>query len=98
MVNDSSIIGATTAVKTVRIPSRGKKVYYRGFLIHGEIPGLCYVIYGRNDFGQIAELGTAEGFTAAMRWIDRHILAISQPMPVIGLRAPNARHDERAAA
>ena len=82
MTKQGSIVGATTAVKTVRIPDRGRKVYYRGFLIHGEIPGLCYVIYWPNELGQLAELGAADGFFTAMRWVDRHMVEMAKLMPV----------------
>ena len=62
MLNNGSIVGATTAIRTTAIPDFGRKVYYRGYLIHGEIPGISYVIYGRNEFGQVAELGAAQTF------------------------------------
>ena len=92
MTKQGSIVGATSAVKTVSIPNRGKKVYYRGFLIHGEIPGLCYVIYGNNDLGQLAELGAADGFFAAMRWVDRHMAEMAKLMPA---PAANPEYTER---
>lgn len=82
MFSNSSIVGATTAVRTTTIPDTGRKVYYRGYLIHGEIPGICYVIYGRNELGQVSELGAARTFTSAMRWVDRHCTAMQRPMPV----------------
>ena len=72
MFSNASIMGATTAIRTTTIPDSGRKVYYRGYLIHGEIPGISYVIYGRNEFGQVAELGAARTFPSAMRWVDRH--------------------------
>ncbi len=82
MFSNASIVGATTAVRTTTIPESGRKVYYRGYLIHGEIPGICYVIYGRNEFGQVAELGAARTFPSAMRWVDRHSAQMQRPMPV----------------
>ena len=82
MFSNASIVGATTAVRTTTIPDSGRKVYYRGYLIHGEIPGVCYVIYGRNEFGQVAELGAASTFPSAMRWVDRHASEMRRPMPV----------------
>ena len=82
MFSNASIVGATTAVRTTTIPESGRKVYYRGYLIHGEIPGICYVIYGRNEFGQVAELGAARTFPSAMRWVDRHCAQMQRPMPV----------------
>ena len=82
MFSNGSIVGATTAVRTTAIPALGRKVYYRGYLIHGEIPGLCYVVYGRNEFGQVAELGAARTFPAAMKWVDRHARQMHTVMPV----------------
>ncbi len=80
--NNGSIVGATSAVRTTVIPDSGRRVYYRSYLIHGEIPGLCYVIYGRNRLGQLAELGTARDFRAAMEWVDRHRYEMRRLMPV----------------
>ena len=82
MFSNASIVGATAAVRTTTIPDSGRKVYYRGYLIHGEIPGICYVIYGRNEFGQVAELGAARTFPSAMRWVDRHCAEMRRPMLV----------------
>ena len=82
MFSNASIVGATTAVRTTAIPESGRRVYYRGYLIHGEIPGVCYVIYGKNEFGQVAELGAARTFPAAMRWVDRHATQMRQVIPV----------------
>ncbi len=82
MFSNGSIMGATTAIRTTTIPDCGRKVYYRGYLIHGEIPGISYVIYGRNEFGQVAELGAARTFQSAMRWVDRHSDQMSQVIPV----------------
>ena len=82
MFSNDSIVGATTAVRTTAIPDTGRKVYYRGYLIHGEIPGVCYVIYGRNEFGQVAELGAASAFPSAMRWVDRHAAEMRRMVPV----------------
>ncbi len=98
MTKQGSIVGATTAVKTVSIPDRGKKVYYRGFLIHGEVPGLCYVIYGNNELGQLAELGAADGFFAAMRWVDRHMGEMAKLMPVPPAEPEYTDTDELRAA
>ena len=82
MFTNASIMGATTAIRTTTIPDRGRKVYYRGYMIHGEIPGMSYVIYGRNQFGQVAELGAARTFESAMRWVDRHSFQMGSVMPV----------------
>ena len=82
MFSNGSIVGATTAVRTTTIPDTGRKVYYRGYLIHGEIPGVCYVIYGKNEFGQVAELGATRSFPSAMGWVDRHAAEMRRTMPV----------------
>ena len=82
MTSNGSIVGATTAVRPTAIPDCGRKVYYRGYLIHGEIPGICYVIYGRNGLGQLAELGIVRDFHAAMPWVDRHLDEMRRLMPV----------------
>lgn len=86
MSSNDSIVGATSAVRTAAIPDSGRKVYYRSYLIHGEIPGLCYVIYGRNGLGQLAELGTVRDFRAAMEWVDRHRYEMRRLMPVAEAR------------
>lgn len=98
MFSNASIVGATTAVRTTTIPDSGRKVYYRGYLIHGEIPGICYVIYGRNEFGQIAELGAARTFPSAMRWVDRHASEMRRPMPVANPGAPGSVANQLRAA
>ena len=55
------------------IPEQGRKITYRGYIIHGEIPDVCYTMYGRNPEGNLAELGTTVGFRDAMEWVDLHI-------------------------
>ena len=82
MFSNVSLVGATTAIRATAIPDCGRKVYYRGYLIHGEIPGISYVIYGRNEFGQVAELGAAQTFPCAMRWVDRHAADMLRLTPV----------------
>lgn len=84
--SNGSIVGATSAVRTAPIPNSGRKVYYRGYLIHGEIPGLCYVIYGRNELSQLAELGTVRDFRAAMEWVDRRRDEMRRLIPVTNSR------------
>ena len=71
--NINSVFSATTAVTTVPIPAGGRRIYYRGYLIHAEIPSICYVIYGRNSLQQLTELGTVRSFMDAMPWVDRHL-------------------------
>ena len=90
ITNRTSIMAATTAVAAAAIPDCGRKIGYRGYLIHGEIPAICYIIYGRNDFGQLAELGTVSDFAAAMRWVDRHIAEMARMLPVAAPPSPPA--------
>ena len=33
------------------IPEQGRKITCRGYIIHGEIPDVCYTMYGRNAKG-----------------------------------------------
>ena len=77
----TSILAGTDA-DAAAIPSEGRRIAYRGYLIHGEIPGICYVIYGRNAGGRLAELGSVSDFPAAMRWIDRHLAQLRRILPV----------------
>lgn len=81
--SNHSIVGATSALRATVIPDSGRKVYYRSYLIHGEVPGLCYVIYGRNELGQLTELGTVRNFCEAMAWVDRHRCEMRQSIPVV---------------
>lgn len=90
MTNRTGIMAETTAVAATAIPNCGRKIAYRGYLIHGEIPAICYIIYGRNDFGQLAELGTVSDFTAAMRWVDRHLAEMERMLPVAASNPPAA--------
>lgn len=85
MMTHRSIISETTAVATAVIHPGGRRIGYRGYLIHGEIPAISYAIYGRNALGQLAELGAARSFTAAMRWVDRHLDGMRQDLPVAGI-------------
>ncbi len=94
MFSNDSIVGATTAIRTTSIPDYGRKVHYRGYMIHGEIPGICYVIYGRNQFGQLAELGATRCFRSAMRWVDRHAAEMRRLMPVRDSGMPGSISDQ----
>ena len=80
----TSMMQATHAVAASPIPPGGRRIPYRGHLIHGEVPSICYVIYGRNNFGQLVELGSARSFADAMRWVDRHLEQVERLLPVIG--------------
>ena len=77
----TSILAGTDA-DAAAIPDGGRRIAYRGYLIHGEIPGICYVIYGRNAGGRLAELGSVSDFPAAMGWVDRHLAQLRRILPV----------------
>ena len=77
----NSVINATHAVATSRIPAGGRRISYRGYLIHGEVPSICYVIYGRNGFGQLTELGATRSFPDAMSWVDKHVANMEGMIP-----------------
>lgn len=96
----NGIIDATHAVATSRIPAGGRRISYRGYLIHGEVPSICYVIYGRNGFGQLTELGTTRSFPDAMFWVDKHLENMRGMIPagMPGGEPPPARRTLRAAA
>ena len=96
----NSVINATHAVATSRIPAGGRRISYRGYLIHGEVPSICYVIYGRNGFGQLTELGATRSFPDAMLWVDKHLGNMRGMIPagMPGGDPPPARHTLRAAA
>ena len=96
----NSVINATHAVATSRIPAGGRRISYRGYLIHGEVPSICYVIYGRNGFGQLTELGATRSFPDAMLWVDKHVKNMQGMIPA-GMRnagTPPAHHTLQAAA
>lgn len=96
----NSVIQATHAVATSRIPAGGRRISYRGYLIHGEVPSICYVIYGRNGFGQLTELGATRSFPDAMRWVDKHLSNLEGMIPagVQETTASPVRGNLRAAA
>ena len=77
----NGVINATRTVVTSRIPAGGRRISYRGYLIHGEVPSICYVIYGRNGFGQLTELGATRSFPDAMLWIDKHVTNMQGVIP-----------------
>lgn len=88
MLTHNSVISETTAVSPAAIADNGRRIGYRGYLIHGEIPAISYAIYGRNALGQLAELGAARSFTEAMRWVDRHLDGMRQDLPVAAIADP----------
>lgn len=78
-----SVINATHAVATSRIPAGGRRISYRGYLIHGEVPSICYVIYGRTGYGQLTELGATRSFPDAMSWVDKHVANMQGMIPAV---------------
>ena len=99
LTNHTSVIEATHAVATAPIPAGGRRISYRDYLIHGEVPSICYIIYGRGDYGQLTELGATRSFTDAMRWVDRHIVEMRRLLPVVAEEPlPHAAEPELPAA
>ena len=96
----NSMMDATHAIATSPIPPGGRRIPYRGHLIHGEVPSICYVIYGRNRFGQLTELGNTRNFADAMRWVDRHVDEMQRHIPVMegSVASQDAAGDLPAAA
>ncbi len=46
-------------------------IFYRGHLIHEDIPAICYTVYGRRPRRtEIAACGTS---AEAMQWVDREV-------------------------
>ena len=70
----------------------GRKIYYRNYLIHGEVPdygrNVCYTVYARQADGLLKEVGVAAGFRSAMRWVDRHIADLTGVATRRRLRRP----------
>ena len=98
--NTNSVFSATAAVTTVPIPAGGRRIHYRGYLVHAEIPSICYVIYGRNSLHQLTELGTVRSFMNAMRWVDRHLNEMRELKSLVPEFAPldNSTAPRRLAA
>ena len=97
----NSLINATHAVATSRSPAGGRRISYRGYLIHGAVPSICYVIYGRNGFGQLTELGATRSFPDAMSWVDKHVANMEGMIPVgmpVTATAPSRQRDNLSAA
>lgn len=46
-------------------------LFYRGYVIHEDIPSICYTIYGAKP--QRAEMGSSGTALEAMRWVDRDL-------------------------
>ena len=51
--------------------ARGKNIFYRGYVIHEDVPSVCYTIYDRRP--ERAELATAGASREAMKWVDSRI-------------------------
>ena len=51
--------------------SQGKNIFYRGYVIHEDIPAICYTIYDcRPDRVELSSVSSAR---EAMQWIDWRI-------------------------
>lgn len=51
--------------------SIGRNIYYRGYVIHEDVPKVCYTIYDRRP--DRVELATAGTSREAMKWVDARI-------------------------
>ena len=53
-------------------------LFYRGYVIHQDIPSICYTIFGRRPARvELAACGTSR---EAMRWVDLHTVQ-GEPVP-----------------
>ena len=53
-------------------------LFYRGYVIHQDIPSICYTIFGRRpERVELAACGTSR---EAMQWVDRHAVQ-GEPVP-----------------
>ena len=51
--------------------ARGRNIFYRGYVIHEDVPTVCYTIYDRRpDRIELATVGTSRD---AMKWVDSRI-------------------------
>ncbi|MDE2940565.1 MAG: hypothetical protein OXR67_16850 [Chloroflexota bacterium] len=49
----------------------GRNIFYRGYVIHEDVPTICYTIYDRRpDRTELATVGTSR---EAMKWVDSRI-------------------------
>ena len=46
-------------------------LFYRGYVIHEDIPSICYTVYGAKP--RRAEMGSSGTVLEAMRWVDRDL-------------------------
>ena len=51
--------------------ARGRNIFYRGYVIHEDVPTICYTIYDRRP--ERAELATVGTSREAMKWVDSRI-------------------------
>ena len=51
--------------------AKGMNIYYRGYVIHEDVPSICYTIYDRRP--DRVELATAGTSREAMKWVDSRI-------------------------
>lgn len=51
--------------------AKGMNIYYRGYVIHEDVPSICYTIYDRRP--ERAELATVGASRQAMQWVDSRI-------------------------
>jgi len=50
-------------------------LFYRGYVIHEDIPSICYTIYGaKPDRAEMRSRGTA---MEAMKWVDRDLAQVA---------------------
>ena len=51
--------------------AKGMNIYYRGYVIHEDVPSICYTIYDRRPARvELATVGTSR---EAMKWVDSRI-------------------------
>ena len=48
-------------------------IFYRGYLVHEDIRGICYTIFDRRP--RRVGLATCDSTMAAMQWVDRQVAA-----------------------
>lgn len=51
--------------------AKGRNIFYRGYVIHEDVPTICYTIYDRRP--ERAELATVGTSREAMKWVDSRI-------------------------
>ncbi len=51
--------------------AKGMNIFYRGYVIHEDVPSICYTIYDRRP--ERVELATVGTSREAMKWVDARI-------------------------